>query len=76
MEDIIESEKFNKIKLPNDNLSIKNVLLCLILKVAFDLQNQASLFLKKYGSFKRNASFKCIKLSKPEMIEITISTIK
>ncbi|MCQ2815680.1 MAG: hypothetical protein MJ252_00290 [archaeon] len=79
LEDKIESGKWNKNGLPNDNLSIENGIIMFRTRkwpLMIDPQNQASIFLKKYGIDKRATSFQCIKISDPKMIDTVISGVK
>ena len=79
MEDKILTGKWNKAMLPNDNLSIENGIIMFKTSkwpLMIDPQNQASIFLKKYGYDKKASSFQCIKMSDPKMMDCVISGVK
>ena len=79
MEDKILTGKWNKAMLPNDNLSIENGIIMFKTSkwpLMIDPQNQASIFLKKYGYDKKATSFQCIKMSDPKMMDAVISGVK
>ena len=79
LEDPITTGKWNKAFLPNDNLSIENGIIMFRTRkwpLMIDPQNQASIFLKKYGYDVKSTSFQCIKMSDPKMMDTVISGVK
>ena len=79
LEDPITTGKWNKNMLPNDNLSIENGIIMFKTSkwpLMIDPQNQASIFLKKYGFDVKSTSFQCIKISDAKMMDTVISGVK
>ena len=79
MEDKLQTRKWNIYHLPNDNLSIENGIIMFRTRrwpLMIDPQNQASIFLKKYGYSTRDTSFQIVKASDPKMIDQVISGVK
>jgi len=79
LEDKLQTRKWNIYNLPNDNLSIENGIIMFRTRrwpLMIDPQNQASIFLKKYGYSTRDTSFQTIKASDPKMIDYVISGVK
>lgn len=79
MEDKLQTRKWNLNLLPNDNLSIENGIIMFRTRkwpLMIDPQNQASIFLKKYGNSSREGSFIHVKYSDPKMIDQVISGVK
>ena len=79
LEDPITTGRWNKNMLPNDNLSIENGIIMFKTSkwpLMIDPQNQASIFLKKYGFDVKSTSFQCVKMSDPKMMDAVISGVK
>ena len=79
LEDPITTGKWNKNMLPNDNLSIENGIIMFKTSkwpLMIDPQNQASIFLKKFGFDVKSTSFQCIKISDAKMMDTVISGVK
>jgi dynein heavy chain len=79
MENKLESRKWNMNLLPNDNLSIENGIIMFNTRkwpLMIDPQNQASIFLKKYGLEFRDSSFQTVKITDSKMIDNVISGVK
>lgn len=79
MEDKLQTRKWNLNQLPNDKLSIENGIIMFKTRrwpLMIDPQNQASIFLKKFGYATREASFQVVKTSDPKMLDQVISGVK
>jgi dynein heavy chain len=79
MEEKLQTRKWNLNFLPNDNLSIENGIIMFKTRkwpLMIDPQNQASIFLKKYGNSVKETSFISVKFSDPKMIDQVISGVK
>lgn len=79
MEEKLQTRKWNLNFLPNDNLSIENGIIMFKTRkwpLMIDPQNQASIFLKKYGQSVKETSFLSVKFSDPKMIDQVISGVK
>ena len=79
LEDKILTGRWNKAMLPNDNLSIENGIIMFKTSkwpLMIDPQNQASIFLKKYGYDVKSSSFICVKMSDPKMMDVVITGVK
>jgi len=79
MEEKLQTRKWNLNLLPNDNLSIENGIIMFRTRkwpLMIDPQNQASIFLKKYGHSVKETSFISVKYSDPKMIDQVISGVK
>jgi dynein heavy chain len=79
MEDPIQTRKWNSHLLPNDNLSIENGIIMFATRrwpLMIDPQNQASIFIKKYGFVTRESAFQSIKISDSKMMDQVITGVK
>ncbi len=79
MEDKLMSRKWNISGLPNDNLSIENGIIIFNTRkwpLMIDPQNQATIFLKRFGGTTREGSFQCVKASDPKMVDQVITAVK
>jgi len=79
MEEKLKTRKWNLNLLPNDNLSIENGIIMFRTRkwpLMIDPQNQASIFLKKFGSAERDTSCVYVKYSDPKMVDQVISGVK